>query len=96
MSPTDSNSPAPVTLGPWFSPTRLLALSGWIVAVALLLGGIAHVAQSQVQRGQDFQYASTSPTATTATAPTPPDGARLAAVTPTPQDGDLRAVRYTR
>lgn len=39
------------------TPYRLVALVGWVVAVTLLLASIAGVAQSQVARGQAFQYA---------------------------------------
>ena len=40
------------------TPYRLVALVAWVVAVTLLLASIAGVAQSQVARGENFQYAS--------------------------------------
>ena len=39
------------------TPYKLVALVGWVVAVTLLLASIAGVAQSQVARGEQFEYA---------------------------------------
>ena len=61
-----SHAPAPAAApaaARWLSPARLVALAGWTLGVGLMLAGIAHVAQLQLQRGERFEFDRQAPAA---------------------------------
>ncbi|WOP16184.1 hypothetical protein [Ottowia sp. SB7-C50] len=73
---------APASVPRWLSPDRAVLYVALAALVALLLAGIASVAQAQVRKGDEFRFAQQSPTPSGATLYATNGGAAVADLGP--------------